>query len=240
MKLTKPTENEKSWTFYDVLMRKRNAFQHLKAALSEELQTGALETLESKGWTKHGVIEYNQENVLSQHLLHTVFEGRLGARGSVAIRKAKPWRMTTDEMMDDFKLMCSLTSHSNILQCLYFEKIEKERKTKILAAFERWSCTLQECVKSDLCGIDKTSICRQITEGLSFLHLNGIIHGNLNPANIYFVSGVADVARIKLTGFGNMVSRDQASTNPDSDGLCWLPPEVILHCQQEGDRGHFV
>lgn len=219
-------------------MRKHNGFNHLKAALSEERQTGAVQILESKGWTTHGIIEFNKNKILSRNYFHMVFEGRMGWRGTVAVMKAKAWNSNTEEMLKDLQQMCSLPSDSNILHCLHFDLIKG--KPKIIAAFEMWTSTLQECVKNNRFVIKKDSMASQITKGLAYLHSNKIIHGNLNPTNIYIFDKGSATARVKLGGFGHNISSDQASLGPDSDGLYWLSPEIIYHSEQLENKDSFV
>ncbi|CAI2161766.1 19383_t:CDS:10 [Funneliformis geosporum] len=78
---------------------------------------------------------------------------------------------------------------------------------------------------------DKLDIAYQISEGVNFLHVNGIIHGNLYPCNIVFHQN-----HVKLSNFGmikylttsptsfDALTRDEFSIN----NVPYIEPQLLL------------
>ncbi|CUA74283.1 hypothetical protein RSOLAG22IIIB_11100 [Rhizoctonia solani] len=77
-------------------------------------------------------------------------------------------------------------------------------------------------------GVDRRSLCIQISNGLSYLHETGIIHGDLKGANVLISDDGAPV----LTDFGNSLLIDRSmkfteTTSSSSLTVRWSAAEII-------------
>ncbi|KAK4027548.1 hypothetical protein OUZ56_016590 [Daphnia magna] len=70
-------------------------------------------------------------------------------------------------------------------------------------ALEPYSATLYEYCNGEYNGPmpNESQVLYQITNGVSYLHLNAIVHGDLNPLNVVIVAQSRPV-RMKISDFG--------------------------------------
>ncbi|KAB5593188.1 hypothetical protein CTheo_3351 [Ceratobasidium theobromae] len=82
--------------------------------------------------------------------------------------------------------------------------------------------------------VDRYEICVQITDGIAYLHSQGIVYGDMKGANIL----VSQDNTVKLTDFGSATMKEytlQFTTTQtmSSMSLRWTAPEIVM-----GETGH--
>ncbi|KAG8792006.1 hypothetical protein FRC12_007533 [Ceratobasidium sp. 428] len=88
-------------------------------------------------------------------------------------------------------------------------------------------------------GVDRFNLCVQIACGLAYLHSIGVVHGNVEGANVL----VSDSGAPMLGGFSGSILRESAIQFPDiehrtSCSVRWAAPEILegdLASSMEGD-----
>lgn len=75
-------------------------------------------------------------------------------------------------------------------------------------------------------------ILRQVIRGLSYLHFNNIIHGDIKPSNLL----VADDGTVKLSDFGiSKINKYDGELINDAVGTpAFMPPEVVAGDAYDG------
>ncbi|XP_045030949.1 uncharacterized protein LOC116918682 [Daphnia magna] len=119
----------------------------------------------------------------------------------VAIRRIKNedcldgWKDVAD------KLVKGNLNHNNILRVFCYE--EDVAKGWRYFALEPYSATLYEYCNGKYKGAmpNESQVLYQITNGVSYLHLNAIVHGDLNPLNVVIAAQSRPV-RMKISDFG--------------------------------------
>ncbi|KAK4004403.1 hypothetical protein OUZ56_006137 [Daphnia magna] len=117
----------------------------------------------------------------------------------VAIRRIK-----NEECLDGWKDVADkliYLNHNNILQVFgYEEDVANEWR---YFALEPYSATLYEYCNGEYNGPmpNKSQVLHQITNGIFYLHGQGIVHGDLNPLNVVIAAQSRPV-RIKISDFG--------------------------------------
>ncbi|QRV78643.1 Tyrosine kinase domain protein [Ceratobasidium sp. AG-Ba] len=185
---------------------------------------------------EHGCLDItskmNQASI-SEYPLHSggfgdVYTGQLKDDTKVAVKCARHCPLD-NETRQELKLLAreiyswSKCKHANVLELLGFTCHRGK-----LATVSPWmeNGTLPEYIshKMDLNYLD---LCLKVSRGLSYLHSNNIIHGDLKGANIL----VSESGEPKLTDFGNTKLKEQSlkfttRTSPVYS-LRWAAPEIL-------------
>ncbi|CAE6445415.1 unnamed protein product [Rhizoctonia solani] len=122
--------------------------------------------------------------------------------------------------------MWSQCQHPNVLQLFGVAQYRKQ-----LAMISPWMSrgTLDCFLSLNLPSIpDRYKLCRQIAEGVTYLHEMGIVHGDIKAANIL----VSADHRAVLAEFGNSIIRDHSiqsnfSTVGVDLSIRWTAPEAL-------------
>ncbi|KAG8796546.1 hypothetical protein FRC12_019053 [Ceratobasidium sp. 428] len=85
-------------------------------------------------------------------------------------------------------------------------------------------------------GVNRWELCKQVAEGLAYIHRIGMVHGDLKAVNIL----VSDEGTAKLSDFGNSILSDHslaftATTNIGGGTSRWMAPELLL--EEDDDDG---
>lgn len=241
------TEYDRSSSLYTILKTRVNAFDVLKDSLHKCCQTGALKILNGleEGY-KHGAPQnllYEETNYLhyeriGAQMSSVVYNGSFGFRNKVAIKKlkfSKHFQSAGRETFDRINKLKVLPSHSNIVQSFHAETVNF---SKILVAMEICDQSLQNYVTTKNLPQNmqhtKFEILVQVSQGLLFLHTNGIIHCHLKPTNI-LINETANFTFAKISDFGppsanftylkdpvNFLSELEQSTSRN-----WNAPEIL-------------
>ncbi|KAK8949614.1 Mitogen-activated protein kinase kinase kinase 2 [Platanthera zijinensis] len=130
------------------------------------------------------------------------------------------------ELEEEVKHLTKL-SHPNIVR--YFGTVREEETLNILLEFVHGESISSLLDKSKIFpeAIIKKYI-KQLLQGLEYLHSNGIIHGDIKCANIFYdIQGC-----IKLADFGAFKQVAILATMTEAKSMkrtpCWMAPEVIL------------
>ncbi|KAG9084839.1 hypothetical protein FRC07_013539, partial [Ceratobasidium sp. 392] len=83
--------------------------------------------------------------------------------------------------------------------------------------------------------VNRWELCKQVAEGLAYIHRIGMVHGDLKAVNIL----VSDEGTAKLSDFGNSILSDHslvftATTNVGGGTSRWMAPELLLEEDDEG------
>lgn len=100
--------------------------------------------------------------------------------------------------------MLRCIDHQNIIGCKEIHFSKEEKDLNVNCVMERGKFTLFEWTVKNPLNIREQmieTICSQIASGLTYLHKNNIIHGDLKPNNIV----VMDNSEIKIIDFGGSV-----------------------------------
>ncbi|PKY27991.1 kinase-like protein [Rhizophagus irregularis] len=95
---------------------------------------------------------------------------------------------------------------------------------------------LREYIKKNTLTFDKKiEIAKDITEGIKFLHKNGIIHENLNPKNILIFDGIAKISNLPLSY--NYNDKDDLYINDSLfDNIGYIDPNLFLNSEYVKDK----
>ncbi|KAF8318282.1 uncharacterized protein EI90DRAFT_3293316 [Cantharellus anzutake] len=89
---------------------------------------------------------------------------------------------------------------------------------------------------------DRQRLILGISRGLSYLHSNHIVHGNLNPSNVHIGYDVGDKDPIpRINGFGFSYAIRDESVHLKVEGACfvslrYVPPEILAGDEVPYDR----
>ncbi|ODM96076.1 Serine/threonine-protein kinase/endoribonuclease IRE2 [Orchesella cincta] len=227
----------KSYSFYTILMKKRDAFPKLLEVLQETKQTGSLYTLltgamerKNKGLGEIKLLTYDENAILGEGSHGTVvYKGQFSGR-NVAVKRINNATFNAKEnatLMQEVDVLQACDSHENIVR--YFGS--SLAINHIFIALELCDITLKDWVASKTINIQPLEVLRQVTVGLEWLHSKQFIHRDLKPENILLTH---ELSKVKLSDFG--LSRRVA--NGKSYALTagfgtegWVAPEILSQAQ---------
>ncbi|KAF8197144.1 kinase-like domain-containing protein [Pholiota molesta] len=82
--------------------------------------------------------------------------------------------------------------------------------------------------KDNLSLHDRLNICIAIARGLSYLHSQKVIHGDLSPANILMDNGTAHLSDFGLSNVMEELQGPSFCTSTVSRSTRWIAPELLL------------
>lgn len=148
---------------------------------------------------------------------------------------------TTKLEPGNYSLCVGLNYIKTILDCSRHENIARyysinlcKEKMEIMTVKEYYKLSLEQWIKnvSGLkIGNDDKEILQQTTNGMAFLHKNGIVHGNIKPENIFVVQLSPNEIRVKLSGI--VISHTHFSNTQDvlfstrRTSVEWTAPDAI-------------
>ncbi len=81
-------------------------------------------------------------------------------------------------------------------------------------------------------------IAKQSSAGLAAIHLHGLVHGNLSPANILVAKGTDESLKVKLFGIGSdgPMTANRSDSEPDAADFAYLAPEQCSGADESDAR----
>ena len=137
-----------------------------------------------------------------------------------------------------FNQECVLLSrlrHPNIVQFMGVHTGDNEADVSLI--MEYMHMDLKHCINTypDIPLPYKTSILRDVTYGLAYLHSSNIIHRDLNTGNILLTQSLQ--AKIADVGVSKFFDRTLARTRTKCPGaLNFMPPEALTKSPKYGDK----
>ncbi|GET02861.1 kinase-like domain-containing protein [Rhizophagus clarus] len=118
-------------------------------------------------------------------------------------------------------------NHHKIVEFLGIS-IKDENQLFLIMPFANGDNLRKYMDKNTLSFNKKIEIAKDITEGIKFLHKNGIIHENLNPKNILIFDGVAKISNLPLS-YNNDDKDDLYINDSLFDNIGYIDPNLFLN-----------
>uniref|UniRef100_A0A8C2DGU4 Tyrosine-protein kinase n=1 Tax=Cyprinus carpio TaxID=7962 RepID=A0A8C2DGU4_CYPCA len=155
--------------------------------------------------------------------------GKWQGRHDVAIKMVKEGSMSEDDFIEEAKVMMKLC-HENLVQL--YGVCTKQRPIYIVTEYLANGCLLNYLrdVLQHPSSILLLEMCKDVSEGMSYLEANQYIHRDLAARNCLVDSN----GTIKVTDFGlsRYVLDDEYTSSVGSKfPVRWSPPEVLLYCK---------
>uniref|UniRef100_A0A8C1Z0S9 Tyrosine-protein kinase n=1 Tax=Cyprinus carpio TaxID=7962 RepID=A0A8C1Z0S9_CYPCA len=155
--------------------------------------------------------------------------GKWQGRHDVAIKMVKEGSMSEDDFIEEAKVMMKLC-HENLVQL--YGVSTKQRPIYIVTEYLANGCLLNYLrdVLQHPSSILLLEMCKDVSEGMSYLEANQYIHRDLAARNCLVDSN----GTIKVTDFGlsRYVLDDEYTSSVGSKfPVRWSPPEVLLYCK---------
>ncbi|KAF9472095.1 kinase-like protein [Pholiota conissans] len=99
---------------------------------------------------------------------------------------------------------------------------------------------LLEYVEKERSNLDfraRLNICIAIAHGLSYLHSNNVIHGDLSPANVLMDQGVPHISNFGLSDVVAELQGPFFFTVQSGTGARWISPELLQSADGDGVEG---
>ncbi|CAE6466084.1 unnamed protein product [Rhizoctonia solani] len=225
-------------TVYDALKMIRGVFKKLitVANLLQVMYVGLWQefkfrsTLKGIPTSRYPVVATKMCQLLEKRGFSDVYRGRLISNTQVAIKALRLTPSSAAEHPSHLKPTRELhtwskCSHPNVLQLLGLVVFRGR-----IGMVSPWmgNGTLPRYLERTP-GVNRCNLCVQICEGLTYLHQNGIIHGDLKGANVL----ISDKGIPALTDFGNSLHTNQSlrftkTKTGKSLTVQWSAPELIM------------
>uniref|UniRef100_A0AAQ5XUB0 Tyrosine-protein kinase n=1 Tax=Amphiprion ocellaris TaxID=80972 RepID=A0AAQ5XUB0_AMPOC len=156
--------------------------------------------------------------------------GKWQGKHDVAIKMIKEGSMSEDDFIEEAKIMMKLR-HENLVQL--YGVCTKQRPIYIVTEFLSNGCLLtylREGLKQHPTAVQLLEMCKDVSEGMTYLESKQYIHRDLAARNC-LVDGNGTV---KVTDFGlsRYVLDDEYTSSAGSKfPVRWSPPEVLLYCK---------
>ena len=161
-----------------------------------------------------------------------VFAGISAKDGrEVAVKRILKSNLMQAEDQREIKKLTALADCEEIVSYICF----KEDKTFSYIVLELMEGNLQDYLRGfQIKDTQATLMCKDVVNGLNFLHKKEIVHCDLKPQNILYK--LHPETRLKIADFG--LSRDIHSISSSSHGIrgtrCWIAPEVFKTKNNDG------
>lgn len=156
--------------------------------------------------------------------------GKWQGQHDVAIKMIREGSMSEDDFIEEAKIMMKLR-HENLVQL--YGVCTKTRPIYIVTEFLSNGCLLtylREGLKQHPTTVQLLEMCKDVSEGMTYLESKQFIHRDLAARNC-LVDGNGTV---KVTDFGlsRYVLDDEYTSSAGSKfPVRWSPPEVLLYCK---------
>lgn len=208
---------------YSLLKDRTNAYEKLKHALVSTNQSGVYNLLICAKPPRR-LIEMS--NFEAANNGNGVFRGIFGFR-DVALRKL---HLAEKQEIDLVRDLCKLACHSHVATLFHAEILDSGHHW--LLALENCNVSVEDYVRNKMkWPIPPENILQQTARGLQFLHRNKIVHKNIKPSNILFVSHLNTV---KLSNFGIRRLR------PTGIWKRWTPPDVLRQYNNPASKHMYI
>ncbi|XP_072292186.1 tyrosine-protein kinase BTK [Eucyclogobius newberryi] len=156
--------------------------------------------------------------------------GKLRGQHDVAIKMIKEGSMSEDDFIEEAKIMMKLR-HENLVQL--YGVCTKQRPIYIVTEYLSNGCLLtylKEGLTQHPTMVQLLEMCKDVTEGMTYLESKQYIHRDLAARNCL----VDCNGTVKVTDFGlsRYVLDDEYTSSAGSKfPVRWSPPEVLLYCK---------
>uniref|UniRef100_A0A3P8UVX2 Tyrosine-protein kinase n=1 Tax=Cynoglossus semilaevis TaxID=244447 RepID=A0A3P8UVX2_CYNSE len=156
--------------------------------------------------------------------------GKWQGKHDVAIKMIREGSMSEDDFIEEAKTMMKLC-HKNLVQL--YGVCTKQRPIYIVTEYLSNGCLLtylREGLKQHPTAVQLLEMCKDVSEGMSYLESQQYIHRDLAARNCL----VDEQGTIKVTDFGlsRYVLDDEYMSSAGSKfPVRWSPPEVLLYCK---------
>ncbi|CAL8070108.1 unnamed protein product [Orchesella dallaii] len=199
------TPGEKAKELYDIIITRKNGFEHLVNALEQTKQSGVLDILSlgTHGSTGNPCIDviraisYDENAVLGRGSFGIVVKGKFGDQPVAVKLVHSNFFMGNQQILNEVKFLQACDAHENVVR--YFGT--KVTGNIILIVLELCDMSLGDWVagKNGNQVMKPTEVLKQVTTGLAWLHSQNIVHRDLKPENILLI---INSNRVKLADFG--------------------------------------
>ena len=157
--------------------------------------------------------------------VHAGINSRDGREVAVkCVEKARMWR---PEDRNEIKKLLELADCKHVVRYLNYH----DDNYFLYIVLELMEGTLEELLDEGVGKDDELRLCRQILEGVEFLHCTNIIHRDIKPTNVLYKH--TPELCVKLADFGLSGRATQAVANTFSvmhskaGTRCWMAPELL-------------
>lgn len=183
---------------------------------------------------KNARMKYFNHEILGWGNNNTVvFKGLFSDR-KVAIKRINCRSDGEKKVIQEINNLLASDSHENVVRCFGGLAIKYLGDlSEVYIALELCDATLTQYISGQhQLRIDKRDVLLQITSGISHLHSQRIIHGDLHPNNILLLRVSERQVRVKISDFGlsQTVSENNTTSEldiPSGQPLGWLAPETL-------------
>jgi len=143
---------------------------------------------------------------------------------NVAVKLIEKSRLRVSDHFEIIRAGC----HSNLIRLLHIE--HDQRFTYLV--MELASCNLKGYMAGEYQGpaISNTSLLRQVSEGLSYIHSMSGLHRNIKPTNILILHNISsnNPTTVKLSEFGyDTYSHESWNVVGQRNNEGWVAPEMM-------------
>lgn len=247
------TDQEKVSKLYRILVQRTNGMEVMCRALRDSCQSGALYILNQAKESRHMYEKYQKLSFRTSDRDYTCgneisYNGTFGDRMVKVKVFATKNRTDMDKAFNEIQKISCLDWHENIVRFLIasytdsnFSQIQSfaDEPSDFAVAFD-YDKRLKDYMANLESNVQKRSLCRQIFEGVQFLHncSSRIIHLNLSEETVYISLHDLQFARAKIGGFefakslGPTAHCVEESYDFFEHSATQFTPE-LLHCHKE-------
>ena len=146
----------------------------------------------------------------------------------VAIKRIEKMRICRPEDSREIKSLVQLKDSEHVVRYLSY----REDQDFLYIVLELMEGTLEELMDmGEQVKEEEISLCKDILDGLKFLHYNKVIHRDIKPGNVLFIS--SPKLSLKLADFGlsgRIASSGGHTTtvmHSKAGTRCWMAPELV-------------